>query len=108
MGGVGIQIGGEDGALLGVVDLAGLMARHENIHAPFDHLIDFAGREVDGGDAVGIGDHQFLAVGRVRILVEVERRGSVFARKTNDAMAGVGIDPFGGQRGLRGQQPQPD
>ena len=43
--------------------------------AALDHLIDFAGGEVDGRDAMWIGDHQLFAIGRVGILMEIERRG---------------------------------
>ena len=107
MGSVGVQIRGEDGAFLGVVNLAGLMASHENVHTPLDHLIDFARSQIDGGNSVRIGDDQLLAIGRVGVLMEIERSSAVFARKADHAMAGVGIDPFGWQRGLRGEQAHP-
>ena len=83
-----------------VVDLAGPVASHKGVDAAFDHLIDFARSQIDGGDSMGIRDHQLLSVCRVRILVKIERSSAVFARKTDHAMAGVGIDPLRRQRGL--------
>ena len=82
------------------------MARDQNVYAPLHHLIDFPRRQIDGGNAMGIGDDKFLAVGRVGVLVEIERGGAGLARKTNYAMPGVGIDPLRGQRRLCGQHPQ--
>ncbi len=79
--GVRVQIGGEDGAVARVVDLAGLMAGNEDVDAAFDDLVDLARGEVDSGDAMRIGDHELFAIGRVGVLVEVERGGAVFAAR---------------------------
>ena len=95
---VGIQIRSEDGAFLRVVNLAGLMAGHQDAHAPLNHLIDFARRQIDGRDAVRIGDHQLLAISRVGVLMEIQRRSAGLARETNHAMSGVRVDPFRRER----------
>lgn len=65
-----------------------------HVDASLGHLIDLAGGQIDGGDAMRIGAHELLAVGRVGVLVEIERGGAGFARKPNHAVARVGIDPF--------------
>jgi len=79
------------------------VAGDQNVHTSLDHLIDCAGSEIDGGDSVRIGDHELFAVGRVGVLVEIERRGAVFTGKANHAMSGVGIGPFRWEGSLRRQ-----
>jgi hypothetical protein len=60
-------------------------------------LIDFAAGQVDCRDSGRGGDDQFFPIRRVRVLIEIKARAARLARETDDAMAGVGIDPLRGR-----------
>ena len=88
--------GGIARGALGVVNVAGFFADHNDVHAAGDDGLDRAGGEVDGRDAGGGGDDEFFAVGGVGVLVEVERSAAGLRGQADDAVAGVGVDPVGG------------
>jgi hypothetical protein len=97
----GIDVRGEDGAVLLVEDLAGLAseldaaaAGHAVFYAWHDQL-DLVGLEVDDREPAGRGEDHLVALGTEGVLVEVEARGVRLAGKPDHAMAGVGIDPVG-------------
>ena len=52
------------------------------------------GRNLDDGNSVGRVEHQRVALGRKRIVVEIERRAAGVVGQPNHSMPGFGVDPF--------------
>jgi hypothetical protein len=101
---VRIQVGGEDRAILRVVDLARLVPGDQDADTTFGDSIDGERFQIDRGDAMRISDYQLPAVSGVGVLMEVERCRARFAGEPNHPMAGFMIDPLLQQLFLRAKQ----
>jgi len=74
------------------------VTRHQDRHGTGDNGLNLARGQSNGRDAAAaVVTMSFFAIGRVGVLVEVQALGAVLAGKPDDAVAGRGIDPFGGQ-----------
>jgi len=96
-GGGGIDLGA------GEEDVAGFAAEHDDAVVESFAGVGFlggndlfygAGRKVDLIDAGGGGEGEFFAVGGERVLMEVHTLGVGFVGESDDAVAGVFVDPF--------------
>ena len=67
---------------------------------PSTTWLDFPRVQVDGVDSVAPREDQLLAVGRVRVLVEIQALAVGLARKPHHAVARFGLDPLGRRFGL--------
>jgi len=84
----------------GVINFSGFVSNHDDVQAAVDDFFDVVRLQIDERNAARRGDHHFFAIGSEGIQIEIETFAVGFAGKLHDAMAGVGIDPFGGRVGL--------
>ena len=101
-GGFGVEMEGDDGVATTDVGFAGAPGGGDDAGVGRD---DFAfGRgnaergEIDDDDALRGVEDDLVALGGVGVLVEVETARAGVGREADDAVAGIGIDPVGGQR----------
>jgi len=72
----GIGVSREDCAFARVIDPLGLPSGLDHARAAFHNLPGFPRGQVENRDAPRRGVHQFLAIGSVAVLVEVEARAA--------------------------------